>query len=962
LLKTSANRVQANKLWVGVLGVAIVAIASFIFLPASHRSPSGLAKSAAVSPLSAAQSRIRANYAALPLAFEQNKGQTDAQVKYMARGDGYTLFLTANDAVFSLRSRTAAPQSSAKSSRGADNFLRPGVELHTSSAAPSASPAAGNDLTAVVHMQLTGANSSTKISASDRMPGVSNYFVGSDRSKWQTGVVHFARVSYKDVYPGINLAFHGAQRQTEFDFIVAPEANPAPIAFHFSGAQDIKTDDAGNLVIASRAGNILLHKPVAYQEQNGTHQLVEARFSLKANNQVAFALGNYDRSRELVIDPSVSYLYSTYLGGTGDDEGQGIAVDGNGNAYVTGQTASTNFPTTSGAYQTSQHGTSNVFVSKIKSDGSTLMYSTYVGGSGNPGDAGNAIAVDGSGNAYVTGGTNSTDFPHSNGAFQTALNGTSNAFLFKLTSSGSFSYGTYLGGNQIDSGLGIALATDGSGDAFIVGRTNSHDFPTQNPVQTGGYPSGSASAAFVTKFNSSGTALAYSSFLGGSSDGDTASGIAIDSSNNAYITGQTFSTSFPTTTGAYQTACNSCSNGNSNAFVTVLNPAGSDYVYSTFLGGTALDAGDGITVDSTGAAYVVGVTTSSTFPTTAGAYQTTYGGSTDAFITKLSSTGAALLYSTFLGGSGFDTGAGIALDASGNAYVTGQTSSSFPVSNPTQASPGGGNDAFVAELNPAAGTSQQLIFATYLGGSGDEDDGGNYGGIAVSSTGANIYVTGNTASTNFPTQTPFPYNGGGANSGGNDAFVTAYTQTVSSTYSLSGTALSPSSISPGGSATSTITASSTTGFTGSVTLSCTVSPAVTLGPTCATASATPGTPATLTVNTTAATSMLQPPLNRHSSGMLYAMLLPLTGMALMGMTLNTTRSRRKKLFGLLLIGMVMATLLLMPACGGSSSSGGGGGGGGTPGTPANTYTIVVNGSATGANQTGVPPSLTLTVN
>lgn len=947
-----SNRTRVNRTWVSAFCIApvlaLVAIASLVFLPLSHRSPSGTpTQSASTKP--ATQSRIRANYAALPLAFEQNKGQADSQVQYMARGDGYTLFLTDKDAVFSLRSRANAKESSVGRSGAARN------------SAPKVSHDASKDLTAVVRMQLTGANPPAKVSASDRMPGVSNYFVGNDPSRWQTDVAHYARVSYQSVYPGVDLAFHGAQRQTEFDFIVAPEANPAPIGFHFSGAQGIKTDDSGNLVIASAAGNILLHKPVAYQQQNGVRQPVDARFLLKADNQVAFALGSYDRTRELVIDPSVSYVYSTYLGGTGDDEGQGIAADSSGNVYLTGQTASPTFPGASGGLT----GTANVFVTKIAAGGSSLVYSTYIGGTGSLGDSGNAIAVDNSGNAFVAGGTSSSDFPHTSGVFQTTLNGASNAFALKLNSSGAIVYSTYLGGSGTDTALGIALATDGSGDVFTVGKTTSSDFPVATPVQSGGYPSGSTSAGFITKINAAGTApLLYSSYLGGSSDGDLASGIAIDSSDNAYVTGQTFSTSFPTTTGVYQAHCNSCSNGNSNAFITVVNPAGTGYVYSTYLGGSTLDAGDGIAVDSTGAAYVTGTTTSTSFPTTPGAYQTKYGGSTDAFVAKLSSTGAALLYSTFLGGSGFDNGAGIVLDASGNAYITGQTASAnFPTANPTQATPGGGNDAFVAELNPAAATSQQLIFSTYLGGSADEDNGGNYGAITVSSTGANIYVTGNTASTNFPAQAPYPYPGGDANSGGNDAFATQYAQTVALTYSLSGTAPSPSTVSPGGSATSTITASSTTAFTGSVTLSCTITPVVTLGPTCATASATPGTPGTLTINTTAATSSLRRPANGHSSGMLYAIFLPLVGTTLVGMTFSTLPSRRKKRFGFLLIGMVMAMLLLMPACGGSSSSGGGGGGGGgTPGTPANTYTIVVNGSATGANQTGVPPSLTLTVN
>jgi len=610
----------------------------------------------------------------------------------------------------------------------------------------------------VVRMQLVGGNSLAKVSASGQLPGKSNYFLGSDPSQWHRDVAHYARVSYQDVYPGVSLAFHGAQRQLEFDFVVAPGANPAPIGFHITGAQGMQTDDSGNLVISSAAGDVLLHKPVAYQEQNGARQPVDARFVLKANHQVSFELGNYDHTHELVIDPSVSY--STYLGGSGNDEGHGIAFDSSNNVYVTGQTASSNFPTTTGAYQTSLLGAANVFVTSIAASGSSLIYSTYVGGTGSLGDSGNAIAVDQtSGAAYVVGGTTSSNFPTTSGAFQTTLKGPKgNAFAFELSPSGSLTYSTYLGGTGTDVALGVALASDNSGDVYIAGRTSSSDFPTLDPLQTSG-------GGFVTKLNSSGTALVYSTYLAVA--GDSVDAIAVDSSDNAYVTGQTLSSSFHTTAGAFQTTCGSCTGGNSNAFVTVLNPGGNAYVYSSFLGGSVIDAGDGIVVDSSDNAYVTGVTESSNFPTTSGAFQTTYGGSTDAFVTKVNPAGSALVYSTYLGGSAFDTGAGIAIDGNNNAYVTGETlSSNFPTANPTQSALGGGSDAFVTELNS---TGSQLIFSTYLGGSGDEDDGG-FGAIATN--GGNIYVTGDTDSTNFPTQSPYQ----AASGGGADAFVVKYSQ------------------------------------------------------------------------------------------------------------------------------------------------------------------------------------------
>ena len=706
--------------------LAIIAVAAFVLHPAGRQN-------AARSSAPAAQNRIRAEYASLPLAFEKNEGQTDAQVKYMARGNGYVLFLTANDAVFALRSQAGASDTPAVSKAAVQRAQRRGQNPKRNNAQ--------KDSTAVVHMQLNGGSALARVSASDEMAGKSNYFVGNDPKQWHADVPHYARVSYHDVYPGVNLAFHGAQSQTEFDFVVAPEANAAPIGFHFSGAQAIKTDDSGNLIVASAAGNIFLHKPVAYQERDGARQPVEAKFALKADNQVGFELGAYDHSRELVIDPSVTYSYSTYLGGSNDDEGYGIGFDGSGAAYVTGQTASANFPGASNSLA----GTANAFVAKVASDGSGLTYSTYVGGSGNPGDSGNAIAVDASGDVFVAGGTTSSDFPHTGGVFQTTLNGTSNGFVFELSPTGAMTYSTYLGGSGLDTALGIALASDGSGDVFVVGKATSQDFPTLNPIQ--GFLTGSVASGFVTKLNATGTALVYSTYLGGSTTGDLTGAVAVDSSDNAYVTGQTFSATFSTTGGAFQTTCGSCTAGNSNAFVSVINAGGSAFVYSTFLGGNAVDAGDGIAVDSTGA-YVTGLASSSNFPTTAGVLQTTYAGGTDAFVTKLNPAGSSLVYSTFLGGTQFDTGASVAVDGNGNAYITGQTSSThFTTVNPTQATIGGGTDAFVSEIN-ATGT--QLLFSTFLGGSMDEDDGGNYGAIAVDSAGANIYVTGNTAFDGFP--------------------------------------------------------------------------------------------------------------------------------------------------------------------------------------------------------------------
>ena len=720
----------------------------------------------------------------------------------------------------------------------------------------SGNSSARDDSNAVVRMQLSGANSHASVDATNELPGTANYFIGNDPSQWRRNVPRYARVSYQNVYPGVTMAFHGAQRQLEFDFVVAPGANTRPIGFHFTGAQGLKRDDSGNLILSSTAGDVQLHKPVAYQDQNGRRQTIDARFVLNGDNQVGIELGKYDRSRELVIDPSVSYTYSTYLGGSAEDDGFGIASDSSGNAYVTGQTMSANFPAAGGVPpNTSAGGTFDVFVTKIAADGSSLIYSTYIAGSGTKGnDSGNAIAVDSSGDAFVAGGTESSNFPTTTGAYQTAIasGATGNAFILELNPAGNaLTYSTYLGGEVNDKAFGVAVDT--SGNIYAAGQTSSSLFPSKNALQT------TQAGGFLAKLKPAGGGandLLFSTFVGGGLS-DFVSAVALDSSANAFVTGQTQSSTLHTTAGVLQ----STFGGVSDAFVTAIKTDGSAYIYSTYLGGSDIDIGLAITVDSSGNAYVTGQTASSNtsakaFPTTTGAFQTTFGGNPyDAFVSKLNPTGTALAYSSYLGGPMADYGVGIAVDGGGNAYLTGRTlsSSGFPLKNPTQATFQGTSDAFVSEVNSAG---SQLLFSTYLGGNGDQDT-TTAGGIAVDSLGANIYVTGNTTATDFPDTAKFfePAYGGGAT----DAFVVKYAQVAPQTFSLTATALSPSTVSPGGSATSSVTVTPTNGFTGSVTLTCSISPAVTLGPTCGMASATPASPATLTVSTTAATALLRRP-------------------------------------------------------------------------------------------------------
>ena len=651
-----------------------------------------LPSSAQAPALSAEQrGRVHASLDALPLPFEANQGQTDPQVKYMARGNGYTVFLTGNDTVFALQSSSAlVPRSSAKHGFG------------TAKTTPAQRK---TELAAAIHMHLVGGNPQPQIAAGSLLPGVINYYTGSDRSKWQTGVKQFAGVSYRDVYPGVNMAFHGEERQLEFDFIVAAGASPAPIGLGFSGASKITTDASGNLLLSSAAGDVVLHKPVAYQEIDGKRQTVAAEFVEESNNRVTFALGSYDRSRELVIDPSLSY--ATYLGGSAEDEAFAIALDGSGNAYVTGQTKSPSF----GGKAAGPNF--DVFVTKINSTGTALVYTDILAatGTGSGDCSGNAIAVDSTGNAYAAGSA-TQGFPTLS-AFQTTFGGggstgtPTDAFVLKLNPSGTLVYSTYLGGDGDDSANGIAV--DGSGNAYVAGGTQSTNFPLKSAIQS----SHSGDDAFVTKVDSTGTSLGYSTYLGGSST-NVATGIALDSSSNAYVTGITDSSDFPTTSGDAQTTYGGADDG----FVTEVKADGSAWVYSTYIGGSGTDDALGIAVDAAGEAYVTGSTNSSNFPT-ANAAQAALGGNsaTNVFVTKLSAGGTAFLFSTYYGGNLDDAGAGIALDSFGDAYVTGTaTSSNYPVTS-GGGSLNGTSDALVTEFS----NTGFVVYSGLMGGSGTEN-------------------------------------------------------------------------------------------------------------------------------------------------------------------------------------------------------------------------------------------------
>jgi hypothetical protein len=754
----------------------------------------------AIEPDSISHGKVQVNHLNLPMRFEANQGQTNPQVNFISRGSGYILFLTPNEAVLvlkengrpdglkdwpsALRSGNEVPSRTAPLEGTKTQAQRSPSEAILEQSDPQVKRSSSETVSAkrsfsVLRMKIVGANPSAKVDGLDELPGKSNYFIGSDQSKWSTDIPSYKKVEYRDIYPGIHLIYYGNQRQLEYDFVVTPGADPELITLSFEGCEKMRISEGGDLIISIGGGEeISFHKPHIYQEVEGIKRPIAGNYRLQPSDlelsanaptplirrltflfknipgrlipspkpgmsasikqTVGFQIAAYDRNLPLVIDPTLSY--STYLGGSGDDIGYSIAVDSTGYAYVTGNTTSTDFPTTSSAYQTSYGTNTDAFVTKLKTDGTGLIYSTYLGGSGS--DTGYSISVDSSGYAYVTGVTGSTNFPTTSGAYQTSNAGSTDAFVTKLATNGrSLIYSTYLGGSGSDTGYSTAV--DSTGYAYVTGVTGSINFPTTSAA----YQTSNAGSTdnFVTKLATDGTGLVYSTYLGGSLQEATWSSIAVDSTGYAYVAGQTASTNFPTTSGAYQTS-NKTSGSYWNSFVTKLATDGTGLVYSTYLGGSLHNYVYFIAVNSSGYAYVAGQTTSTDFPTTSGAYQTSHaGGMYDAFVTKLATDGTGLIYSTYLGGSSADYGRSIALDSNGYACVAGQTlSTDFPTtSDAYQTSNAGYSDVFVTKL---AGDGKSLYYSTYLGG-GDFDWGRS---IALDSSG-NAYVTGNTSSTNFPT-------------------------------------------------------------------------------------------------------------------------------------------------------------------------------------------------------------------
>ena len=650
-------------------------------------------------------------YSKLPIAFVENRGQTDSRVRYYAQGNRYAFFLTSRDIVLSF----------------ADAASREALALN---------------------LRFVGARQGAAPEGVERVAGAMNYLHGSDPAEWRTELPRYGQIVYRELWPGIDLHLRDAAGTLKYEFRVRPGANPAQIQLAYEGANGLSIDSSGAVRIDTAMGVLKDAPPMSYQMIDGAAVRVESAYALTSGSDgrsdgYGFRVGGYQRDRELVIDPGLEY--STFLGGASDDMGTGIKVDANGNAYIVGTTQSPNFPTTAGAFDRSGAVSNSLeaFVTKINATGTALVYSTFIGGSNF--EWGRGIAIDAAGAAYITGQTKSSNFPTTGGAFDRTFNVDTcprcgidqyDAFVLKLNPAGSaLVYSTFLGGFNIDDGM--AIAVDAAGNAYVAGETEASNFPTTANAFDRTYNSNFDT--FVTKLNATGSALVYSTYLGGTAV-EFPSRVAVDGGGNLFITGSTSSTNFPTTAGAFDTT----HNGAFDVYLTKLNAAGSALVFSTFLGGSGFDSSGGLALDSAGNSYVSGGAGSVDFPTTPGAFDTLPDGS-DAFVTKFNPAGSALVYSTVIGGTASEGASGLALDGAGNAWITGGTGSTdFPIIvGAVDTTHNGMSDVFVSELN---NTGTTLLYSTFLGGS--DSEGGS--DIAVDTSGG-VYVTGHTFSLNYPT-------------------------------------------------------------------------------------------------------------------------------------------------------------------------------------------------------------------
>ena len=740
-------------------------------------------------------------YGKLPISFEPNVGQKAPQVSFVAHGRGYDLFLAQGEAVLVLCPFETAAASPSR--LHPEDFARRRSRNSTTTCS-------------TLHLRFSGANSAANIVAMNELPGKSNYFIGNDPAKWRTGVPTYAQVKYEQIYSGVDLMFYGDQRRLEYDFRVAPQADPNQIVFSFDGASSMRADAEGHLRMGVEGGEVRLKKPVIYQESNGVRREISGRYRPVGPNTVRIDIGPYDHTKTLVVDPLVDY--STYLGGSSSQIGTGMAVDSSGDAFVAGLTSSTDFPKTANAVGGTNKSTylGTAYVTEINPAGTAVLYSTYIGGTG--GDDALRIALDSASppSVYITGWTCSKDFPTTSNAYMPTFTppacGSGNtAFVTKfnpsLSGSSALQYSTYLSGSS-GSTEGYDLAVDKAGNIYVTGDATSSNFPTT----AGAFQSVNhgSSTGFVTRIDptkSGAASLIYSTYLGGSGSlGDIGSAIAVDSSQNAYVAGFTSSVDFPTTASAFMRTAPSATGSSGTAFVARINTASSgssSLVYSTFLGAGG-DAAGAVALGPNNLAYIIGGTTSANFPVTAGAYRTTapaavatYGAEFFSLMDTSKSGTASLVYSTFFGGSSGDSAEGVAADSVGNAYIVGFTvSTDFPVTTGAyQTSLTGCGSGFVSELMPAGNGSADLVYSTYFDGTETSTFCAahfRFGALGLALDSANnVYITGQTGATNFPVTPSNAYQT--SLKGTADSFVAKLTLTPKVVTAPSITGVSPSS-------------------------------------------------------------------------------------------------------------------------------------------------------------------------
>jgi hypothetical protein len=820
---SAVKLVGVAALFCGILLLAVMVGAGKRGSTGKAGSPTAAASQAAKPGDAKENQRWAEAYGKLPLSFEENQGQAAREVRYVSHGRGYELFLTPQEAVIALRTSTHLDSSPLH--RTGHRAL--GQQRRAARAA---------QITAI-RMSLQGANPEPQISGDERLPTRVNYFTGSDPKNWHTDVPAYARVKYAGIYAGVDLVFYGNQRRLEYDFVVAPGADPKAIQLKIDGARKMRINSRGDLVLSVAGGEVELQKPLVYQQVKDGKREISANYLVTGDHRVTFSVANYDRSKPLILDPILNY--STYLGGSGKEGGfpMGIAVDNAGDAFLAGQTTSVDFPAGTNAGVTinpnpnPNNGAS--FVAELNPAGTQLLYSTYlVGTSTNPNDGATSVAVDSTGKlVYVTGVTSSAGFPTNHPLPTTGGQNSANitrgtCFVTKLdlTQSGNNAlvFSTYLGGTGGANGgeIGNGIAVDANGNAYVVGQTFSTNFPVANAYQDAFNPlnvNNAFGSAFLSKINTINFTLVYSTYLSGNGAnaastaqgapgyGDQAFGVAVDTTGNAYIVGTTTSnnsTNFPSSSNANQMAP-PAANVLSSAFVSKIdttmtpNPPATttpSLLYSTYIAGSTQEEGNAIALGPNNVAYVTGLTNSNDFPTTPRAFDTSVAGpSGKAFVSVVDTTktgvGNSLTYSTYLGGSGGETGFGIRVDGAGNAYVVGTTASTdFPGTNTgtklggfQTTRPNSFGSPFIAKLFPGGNRTADLLYSTYFGGSGDaptNDTDQGYGIAIDSANPPNVYITGQTFSANmpvFPNPTSVPPAFQTALKGPSDTFVAKLT-------------------------------------------------------------------------------------------------------------------------------------------------------------------------------------------